>query len=174
MKKIMFNDRFSLTESVLFSEKTQTRRIAPKDTPLDNWEETIKHAHYSIGEVVAVAQSYRDIETDAFVYGFSFNLTDDMRNSAGYKNKMFVKAELMPHYIEITNIRAERLQDISDEDCLAEGIYKPLFGDYTFDLEYGEYKTPRKAYKALIDNVIGKGTYDSNPWVFAYDFELIK
>lgn len=36
----------------------------------------------------------------------------------GWDNKMFVRAEHMPHRIRITDIRVERLQDISDEDCL--------------------------------------------------------
>ena len=40
MKKIMFNDRYGLTKAVLDRRKTSTRRIAPKDTPIGNWEET--------------------------------------------------------------------------------------------------------------------------------------
>lgn len=35
---------------------------------------------------------------------------------AGYKNKMFTKASLMPHHIRITDVKIERLQDISKED----------------------------------------------------------
>ena len=46
---------------------------------------------------------------------------------AGYTNKMFVKSDLMPHHIKITNIRMEQLQDISEEDCLKEGIHKVDF-----------------------------------------------
>lgn len=30
-----------------------------------------------------------------------------------------------------------------------------------------------KAFAALIDKVSGKGTWDSNPWVFVYEFKLI-
>ena len=37
---------------------------------------------------------------------------------------MFVKADLMPRHIEFTDRKVERLQDISDEDCLKEGIYE--------------------------------------------------
>lgn len=95
---------------------------------------------------------------------------------------MFVKPELMPHQIRITAVRVERLQDISDEDCLKEGISPMIVGCeyYVFsfiDKEKGcflDYKTPREAYAALIDKVSGKGTWESNPYVFVYDFELIK
>ena len=82
---------------------------------------------YEVGEEVAIAQSYKDLwaeyldDMDNPIYkelveNFSSNLF-----SAGYDNKMFVKADLMPHRIRITNIKAERLQDISEEDCIKEG-----------------------------------------------------
>ena len=79
---------------------------------------------YRMREVVAVAQSYQKAYPNA-----DFEMVDKwtfMTESAGWKNKMFVKAGLMPHAIKITNIRVERLQDISDEDCLAEGVEKDL------------------------------------------------
>ena len=110
---------------------------------------------------------------------------------------MYVHAELMPHRIRITDIKVERLQEISDEDCIKEGIsemydawYEPqvmetvvgsnvAFVDpFGFDDEHNEifrnYPTPREAFAALIDRVSGKGTWKSNPWVFAYTFELVK
>jgi hypothetical protein len=87
---------------------------------------------------------------------------------------------------EITGVRCERLQDISDEDCAKEGITKLsdmgiLYEEniFTNGLEtkfsasgYEEYKTPREAYAALIDSINGKGTWDRNPYVFVYDFRL--
>lgn len=52
MKKIMFNDKYLLTQAVLRGEKTQTRRIVKDGTPLGNFEETMKYAPYKVGEVV--------------------------------------------------------------------------------------------------------------------------
>ena len=101
-------------------------------------------------------------------------------NMPGYNNKMFTQASVMPNKIRITNVRIERLQDISDEDCLKEGLewdgiasqyyvnYKKETGRKTF---LG--KTPREAFAHLIDKVSGKGTWESNPYCFVYDFELI-
>lgn len=106
-------------------------------------------------------------------------------SSIGWKNKMYVKANLMPHRIRITDIRIERLQEISDEDCIAEGIREQYFysGEEEPELEgYSYYAwnvlkplfcTPREAYAALIDQISGKGTWDSNPYVFVYEFEMI-
>lgn len=101
---------------------------------------------------------------------------------------MFVKADLMPRHIKITGIKVERLQDISDEDCLKEGIVKqevisdesPLIYAYDAFLN-GEsgyfasqwFKRPKEAFAVLIDKVSGKGTWESNPFVFAYEFVLV-
>lgn len=141
---------------------------------------------YKVGEVVAVSQSYKDIFS-AFSQHPKPQLNIGVKNptdTAGWTNKMFVKSLLMPHQIRITDVHPERLQDISDEDCLAEGIIKnatrycfkqkvkQTTGDVlTFSVNFD---TPREAYAALIDKISGKGTWDSNPWVWAYTFELVK
>ena len=108
----------------------------------------------------------------------------------GWDNKMFVKADLMPHQICITGIKVERLQDISDEDCLCEGIIRrddminSRMEDivrYTFANSfvggvYKTYATPREAFAVLIDKpgIGSKGTWERNPWVVVYTFKLIK
>mgnify|MGYP003105835334 CR=1 FL=1 len=53
MKKILFNDKFLLTQEVLYGNKTMTRRLLKDNVPLGNWEETAKHLSYKVGEVVA-------------------------------------------------------------------------------------------------------------------------
>lgn len=132
MKKIMFNDKFDLTQAVLDGRKTMTRRefkigkVSQLALDLfkrsnDNGISKImisKKARYQVGEVIAIAQSYSDCLYDCHTE-CEINGRDAMlEEAAGYYNKMFVKANLMPHHIRITNIRVERLQDISDEDCL--------------------------------------------------------
>lgn len=146
---------------------------------------------YKVGEVVAVSQSYKDAGYICHYYGdtdeFMFLIKDGSERVVApiaVTNKMFVRAELMPHQIRITDVHPERLQDISDEDCLAEGIIKnatrycfkqkvkQTTGDVlTFSVNFD---TPREAYAALIDKISGKGTWDRNPWVWAYTFELVK
>ena len=196
MKKIMFNDKYGLTEAVLDCRKTQTRRIAYmpngfitfddedfKLKKLDNGQtlltlcnNSFKTARYKIGEEVAIAQKYADLAYD----GEFFRLLGKVIFEKGCHNKMFVKADLMPHRIRITNIRVERLQDISEEDCLKEGIWRDenvgLEGTtyWYHGLANSSFRTPQEAYASLIDSISGKGTWESNPWVFVYDFELIK
>lgn len=186
MKKIMFSDKFGLTEAVLSGRKTQTRRICPDGTPLGNWAETVKKSRYQVGEVVAVAQSYKNIGLAAEsplieANGIGGYVKTEL--SPGWTNKMFARADLMPHQIRITNVRVERLQDISYEDCLAEGVekiaecenlYRVAVHHKSGKFSYLSGKTPREAYAALIDLTSRKGTFERNPYVFVYEFELIK
>lgn len=183
---------------------------APAGTTYEKIEDfLIKRSRYRVGEIVAVAQSY-EVVSDNISQTPSKERAEfyckimktcypkdetprDKEDIAGWNNKMFVKAELMPHQIRIANVRIERLQDISDDDCLAEGIERLPEGGgnkpYAFydnsirvksekeGIHYGSYRdfnTPREAYAALIDKVGKKGDWGSNPYVFVYDFELIK
>lgn len=195
MKKIMFDDKYCLTQAVLEGRKTQTRRIAytgnatiidcgicvePKNfgrATLFRGIDEIAHSRYNIGEEVAVAQAYCMLIVDR---GYSDKEILEIACSKGWVNKMYVKSDLMPHRIRITDIRAERLQDISEEDCFAEGVVQQhgegANGEIYSYIPYEKplYSTPREAYAALIDKISGKGTWASNPYVFVYEFELIK
>ena len=202
MKKIMFKDRFGLTEAVLSGKKTMTRRILKCPKKFKGVEDVELEFHkrlgqdfyydcvvvdgnghelgqlplpYEIGDVVAIAQSYHSLNKSGFVAPERCEHTCE--SSFGYKNKMYVKAELMPHHIRITDLWFERLQDISDEDCLREGIKKTdCVAPYGFPVGNGKwknYRTPQDAFACLIDKVSGTGTWDSNPWVVAYTFELV-
>ncbi|WP_418846687.1 hypothetical protein [Phocaeicola sp.] len=154
-------------------ENTPTTRqyYGEKEFFLDN-------ASYKVGEIIAIAQSYKDCGNIP-----DYELDEDgypiMPKKSGFFNKMFVKADLMPHHIEITDIKVERLQDISDEDCMKEGIEEHLKGiQYGFPSNIGyigqyPFSNPREAFSALIDKVSGKGTWECNPFVWAYEFKLI-
>lgn len=197
----MFNDRYGLTQAVIEGRKTMTRRMISGSPllPADHIEEVRYFAgfiqivandgeallefksRYKIGEVVAVAQSYNEV-----VREFT-----SLALVPGSTNKMFVKAELMPHQIRITGIKCERLQDISDAECMKEGVVGGIIGYYVpgikckdwskesyVDTEDGRtwklFPTPREAFASLIDKVSGYGTWQRNPWVVAYEFELVK
>ncbi len=188
MKKIMFNDKYSLTEEVLSRRKTHTRRIIPDSFFSLNWDSRedektlivendfgdwidIRHstfARYKVGEVVAIAQAYKDFVNDEC----NHTLFPD---GAGWTNKMFVRADLMPHRIRFNDVWVERLQDISDEDCIKEGVCVGTSEATYHVMNLGICaNTPREAYASLIDKISGKGAWERNPYVFAYEFELIK
>ena len=218
MQKIMFNDRYGLTDAVIEGRKIMTRRLInpmPKDCATvhkncwgANWSDEPMSlvvdrdtagiyskycgngvrlwdggyhykTKYKVGEVVAVAQSY---EAAGFDPGYCIEGGQFAQKHAGWHNKMFVKPALMSHRIRITGIKCERLQDITDEDCMKEGIFEepfPFGEGYCFDPIFPRchktnFNTPREAFAVLIDKVSGRGTWKSNPWVVVYEFELVK
>lgn len=214
----MFNDKYGLTRAVLEKRKTQTRRIitCPKTfrgqyvaglyvyrsvsdgtiTEICMYDEN-EHCfdegqilpRYKVEEIVAVAQSYKDL-------GYSETALDrspkDWRivrgtlgQSKGWNNKMFVRVDACiekGHQIRISKVTMQRLQDISEEDCLKEGINKIVPEDgiprYRIMDRNGErmYSTDnyKNAYRFLINGTSGKGTWENNPYVFVYEFELVK
>lgn len=210
-KKIMFSDKYCLTQAVLDGTKTMTRRVlkVPKTcngkevysfniltnslgtqcvdlidyggNVLGSWK-----PHYEVGEVVAIAQSYKEVYPNA---DFEMVGNGFMTESAGWNNKMFVKASLMKRHIRITDVKVEHLQNISDKECLREGVKRASIGFYAEGVKVKDcekeahretvsgclklFPFPRQAFASLIDKISGKGTWESNPFVAAYSFELV-
>lgn len=179
----MFNDALGLTKAVLEGRKTQTRRVATYEElpdPFDGWliegkdvgkraigngEETKVISRYALNEVVAIAQSYEDIvkEYEAkSMYASAARLDQLYSRCQGWTNKMFVKADEMPHRIKITTIHVEKLQDISIMDVYKEGIALEL--------------TTPNAYKAFVELLkkIDSKMWAANPYVFVYEFDLVE
>ena len=199
MKKMMFNEKYGLTKAVLEGRKTITRRVIKAPRTMEGKDvygfSVVKYPRtgvpievmaldadgaqinnilpkFKVGEVVAVAQAYKDTCWTSPVLR--------LKDKPGWSNKMFAYAGLMPHQIRITGVRVERLQDISDEDCIREGLCWTPSGFYvnynpeTHSRDWLDGMTYRSAFSSLINKVSGKGTWESNPWVFVYEFELVK
>ena len=211
MRKIFFNDKYGLTKAVLEGRKTMTRRIikAPRTMDgkdvygfsvvsyrngevvevmaVDEDEAMINNIlpKYKVGEVVAVAQCLQNMGYNPRDTKHKSGAIWGLDHTPAWTNKMFVSASECIHQICITNVRVERQQDISDEDCLREGVfldetasscYQPFYtfpGSIDHDTQVG-YKTPREAFADLIDKISGKGTWQANPYCFCYTFELIR
>ncbi|MCL1615088.1 hypothetical protein M3090_01510 [Bacteroides sp. ET71] len=157
---------------------------------------------YRVGEVVAVAQSYCSIAdelencnnaTCAAHYEKNVQKASEYiswMEHPGFNNKMFVASDKMLHQIRITDVRVEKLQEISDDDCLKEGVvvnepkikgginmYYPCeyLRSCAKEVGWGRvFHTPREAFAHLINKVSRKDVWNENPYVFVYDFELVK
>lgn len=210
----MFNEKFGMETATLNGSKTRTTRnlgvkvyklaglegIDIKDAKIENgiiylyflnkWYKAPRENQpkYKVGEIVAIKQAYKHTNID-FIPCDEKGKCGNPKEMAGWTNKMFVKNELMPHRVKITNIILQRLQDISNEDCIKEGVIKNQIGyyvkgirpnsihcSYTIvdDVAYKLFPTPKEAYAALINKLNGKGTWDKNDWVWAIESELIK
>ena len=104
------------------------------------------------------------------------------KNHGGWKSPLFMKKKEAKLWLEITNIRVERLQDITEDDAIAEGIKlnKSEFNnsyqckDYLDDENF--YFDAKGSYQSLWDKLNAKRGYswDNNPFVWVVEFRRVE
>jgi hypothetical protein len=165
MRGICFKEQlFDLTVK---GRKTVTRRMVDR---------------YNIGETLYLKEPYFINADGSIDYKF-----DNRVKREKWKNKLFMPERHARYFIRIKDKRNENLCDISYIECLREGIreYNVISVEAgkrrrTSEFIYENpttglwYPSPYKAFAALIDEINGKGTWDSNPIVTRYEFELLK
>ena len=176
MKGIIFNDIF--IPIIAKGNKTMTRRIVNPQPIVDaesgyvyfkkhmldihTWQDDIiKYARYKVGEIVYIKEACGRISGIMF-YRTDYPEKHKMRtNFAGWRNKMFMKAESARYKIRITDVRLERVQDITNEDAWREGVSD----------------SPEYNCIALFQNkwikINGISSWKPNPFVFVYCFERL-
>jgi hypothetical protein len=94
----------------------------------------------------------------------------------GSKGDFFAVGNVL---LEITGIRVERLQDISEDDAQAEGIKRSPHGngdqwlDYPLGSSAAGWTDPRDSYKSLWESINGSGSWEVNPFVWVVRFKDI-
>ena len=84
--------------------------------------------------------------------------------------------------LEVVSIHVERLNDISGEDPIAEGIERTVTGNgwrrysdpETEAAGLPPFKYPRHSYRSLWEHINGAGSWDKNPWVWVVEFKRIE
>lgn len=147
-------------------------------------QEWVINPRYKVGETVYLKEPYFLLPDDGMMlpvykYGNDQSELWEGMDEFKWENKLFMPEKYARHFIKITAVRAERLQGISDEDCIKEGISQGVYCGCTFwgvkltDGTYTSYSgSPREAYKMLIEKINGSGTWENNPWVWVYDYDL--
>ncbi len=165
----------------------------------------IINPRYNVGEVIYLKEPYQyAIVHEMMGYGYFYgcnNIADYSCDLSWFReissdessewherwnkyedekmNKLFMPESAARYFIKITGVRAELLQDISEEDCLKEGIKIGRCGNENHWMkafyapgDNQPYMTARSAYEELINRINGKDTWALNPYVWVYDFEL--
>lgn len=182
------------------------RGLRSTNNLFEDWHGKVFKPRYKVGEIVYLKEPYQHAivhEMTGYGYFYGFNSIADYscdlswfreipRDQASewwkrrikYEdkkmNKLFMPESAARYFIMITAVMAERLQDISEEDCLKEGIQKH---DWNYKTNYrqpyaksyldGYSWTAQEEYKKLIDSINGGGTWEDNPFVWVYDYEMI-
>lgn len=175
-----------MVRALLDGRKTQTRRIVKFPHPPEGWH--VNNCPYGQpGDRLWVRESgwerpYRTTKMmregadtwPRFAYAaddWSDNDRADFK-AFGFKPRPSIH---MPRWasrilLEITGIRVERLQDISEEDARAEGCEVPAI--IYPDEPHSAYSYVEQ-YRLLWESINGPGSWDANPWVWCISFRRI-
>ena len=110
---------------------------------------------------------------------------DGDTRGAGWKPSIHMPRALSRITLEITGVRVERLQDISDTDCIAEGIERPedmskeaveAMDIWPIGAErecFNALNQPVHQYRRLWERINGPVSWAANPWVWAIEFRRV-
>jgi hypothetical protein len=200
-----------MVQAILEGRKTMTRRIVKIEniqeiSKFDDeyWLKHVKNADGSfsgscikcpygkVGDILYVRETYnsdysfKDSMNKPFPPGILYRATTPILPFDGdkWKSSMFMPKSAARIFLEITDILVERLNDISEEDSINEGVevYKKnyvLCGDGTAYKKYdknGEtiaYSQARNSFMSLWKSINGAESWDLNPWVWVVKFKQI-
>ena len=143
--------------------------ILPNEIPLKDRIITCK-PRYRVGDKLWVRETYFDTrkfkDCPLFYDVPDFIYKADKYAFIGehkWKPSLFMPKEAAYIWLEVTGVRCERLQDISNKDCVSEGI-----------LSDGSNGDEYRLFINLWESINGKDSWLANPWVFVYEFKRIE
>lgn len=192
---ILFNEE--MVNAILNNQKTMTRRIFsskvlnsidvgsmlgecyPLGHPKSVNDDYIKSycPFGQVGDRIWVRETFADglATKSGYAWRAGFDaekeLEDGWWESIKWKPSIHMPRSACRLILEITDIRYERLQSISEADAIAEGC------DHSKSpsaIETGWYEKPVKAFKRLWTRVYGQESLDADPWVWVIGFKIIK
>ena len=163
-----------------------------------------KYAPCKPGDILYVKEAWQQCENDSYIF-----FEDALYKNATMawpeneliklKSPLFMPKEAARIFLRIDDVRVERLQDITPEDCRSEGITATAYANFEIPAEIHELKKTshfpmhrhvgnesgiiddsspwwRIWYRCLWDSINAKRghPWESNPWVFVYTFEKIE
>jgi hypothetical protein len=213
-KPILFST--PMVQAILEGRKTQTRRIVkpqPKqELEFFGWklpeyiqvafgkgvktESLHKFPFGQIDDVLWVRETFfKNPNTGVFVFKAATEMRIIDTDFVKWKPSIFMPKEIARIWLKITDIRVERLNKISKEDAIAEGIDFEVFDQEDNTLVYENYlrgknfysfseyqwnfgkeihSAPVASYCSLWESTQGDGSWNNNPWVWVIEFERIE
>ncbi len=202
MKPILFNSE--MVRAIVSGQKTQTRRII-KPEPLsvvDNatvpyigtpselmkaLEQSNRKPPYVVGDTLYVREtwayhklainSHQD-DKGPFVYAAD-PMADQHRLGDVWRPSIHMPKYAARIFLEVANVRAERLHNISEQDCWDEGCEEIMhdFDDIS-QIEMAKnigscIEDMRPVYALLWEKINGAGSWDANPWLWVVNFKKV-
>ena len=194
INQILFSTE--MVQAILAGRKTMTRQVVKPQPPKGSKMGMIINTPYGlVGDVLWVRETWQhteilNINVEDENYGYVYKADNqEWNNFEGWKWKPSIH---MPKaaariFLEITNVRVERLQSISEADAIAEGI-QPLLMSSTQLIEMGGQKyrdymsddkifgnplSPITSFMTLWQSINGEESWNANPWVWVVEFKRV-
>ena len=186
-----------MVQAILVGRKTMTRRVIkpqPDSRGLRTTDVLFEDYHgkefkcpYELGMILWVRETFRNAHGMPTGPRYEYKATalkDGVPIDEPWKPSIFMPREACRIMLEITNIRVERLQDISEEDAINEGVeiaaYRPdiIYKQYTLDdnkrkIKLSGWETAYYSFKSLWQSINGPESWTANPWVWVIEFKRI-
>jgi hypothetical protein len=199
-KPILFST--PMVQAILEGRKTMTRRIVkpqpllkPGDMLVDMFDITeVKCPYGKVGDVLWVREKFTTLNClsknkvshqtllgwvrehpneNPYIYFADKDVEHDLYM---WKPSIHMPKTAARIWLDITNIRVDRVQDISEEDAIAEGIegaegkmgYK-----YYIDKTAATFH-PNISFQSLWESINGEDSWNENPWVWVVEFKRIE
>lgn len=189
----------NLRQAIRDGRKTQTRRVI-KPQPRGwspeieddgitwawciagdmDFSERIRCPYGKVGDIQCLREPLYHNATTRCAY-YDDDMTPALDGITGEPIPWRWKREVLPQifmpkraartFRRLAAVRAERLQDISESDAIAEGVSSNLIGE-----KWGDYKSARAVFKILWDSInAARGyPYTDNHWVWVLTYEEVK
>lgn len=187
-KPILFNTE--MVQAILEGRKTVTRRVIklqPNNIEMLNgvfsngllkifydFDEGINiKAPYRVGDIIYVRETWCRAD-DGYYYKAGFKDTEGLMKAYGYKwhPSIHMPKEIARIFLKVTDVRVERLQDITEMQVRKEGFRDYLAADDIF-YPCGYYF--RQTWDSTIKKQdLDKYGWEANPWVRVIDFERVQ
>ena len=141
---------------------------------------------FQIGDILWVREtfincsSFKEYPLFSEIKGNFCYKTNNFIGGHKWKPSIHMPKEAARIFLEVTNVRVERLQDISEEDAIAEGIKKTWINDDIKQCRFKNYindgkgsKSPIDSFNSLWKKINGEDSWNANPWVWVYEFKQV-
>jgi len=194
-KPILFNTE--MVRAILDGRKTQTRRVIKDKDITNNFDIDVDGsvyayidqetgdsypptaiAKYQVGDILWVRETWSKDENGEYVYRTNYGTTEDDSfppSMFKWKPSIHMPREAARIFLRVTNVRVERLQEITPKDAWEEGCRIGNFFPWEKHIPELQQQCRDILFKSLWDGLNAKRGYgwDINPWVWVYEFERV-
>lgn len=170
LRPILFST--AMVQAILEGRKTQTRRVVKGEhlrgvtCDATMYSQMATRCPYGQpGDILWVRETFMPITTysvDGAVKGFAHKADrKEWDDCAKWKPSIFMPFAAARIFLRIKSVRVERLQDITEEDAVAEGVFNTFIN------------TAKHQFYKIRQSINGPESWDANPWVWVVEFERI-